>query len=219
MKYLGRLTTATLFMVFVSLTYAAPTKSKKAEMDGRHEIFRKFAPRLKRAAEDYLHKYANVEAQDLSTAELQQWESLLLNALPHVAPVVGNVLEKIWSTEVQESQRAKAQFLGTLLGSVLPMLGLSNDNKAAVNRKAAVIQELVQAQDHKTLSNDDLNSLESLYTNYKEQGLDLLPDSESLPQKAKSQFIGSLLSSLLGWRRHKSVRMEMKLIQKYWTIL
>ena len=198
MGYLGLLITTTLFMVFVSLTYAAPTESKQAEMDRRHEIFRKFAPRLKRAAKDYLHKYGNVEAQDLSTAELQQLESLFLNALPHIAPVMGDVLKTIWSTEVQESQKAKAEFLGTMLGSILPMLGFSNDDKAAVNNhKAAVIQELVQEQNDEILSNDDLKLLKNLY---KEQELDLLPDSESLSeaQKAKSQIIGSLLSSLLG---------------------
>ena len=210
MKYLCLLTTATLFVVFASLTYAAPTKSEETEMEGWRDTFRAFAPHLKKAAKFYLDNYGEVEAQDLSTAELQQWGSILLKALPHVAPVMGDLVKKGlgWDTAAQDSQTAKAQILGTVLGSVLPFLlnGMSNGNGATVNRKDALIQEILQAQQDELLSNDDLKGkqlIQNLLAGQlkgaaEEQGMEYMPDIGSLSQEAQAQFIGSMLGALTG---------------------
>ena len=178
MKCLCLLVSTTLLVVFVSLTYAAPTQSEQAEIEFWRDAFRTISPYLKKAARYYLDNYGNVEAQDLSAAEVQRWRTILLKALPG----------------------------GAVLRSALPFVlrGLSRGNEAAVNRKGAVIQEILRGQQVNALSEGDvLKGIQNLLAGKlegaaEEQGMDFMPAIESLPEETQAQFIGSLLGALTG---------------------
>ena len=137
MKYPCLLTTTTLFVVFASLTYAAPTKSEQAEIEGWLDTFRSFAPHLKKGAKFLLDNYGEVEAQDaliqkilqvqqdelLSKDDLQgkQWiQNLLAGKLKGVAEEQG--MEYMPDIE-NLSKEVQAQFFGSILEAVSKYLG------------------------------------------------------------------------------------------------
>ena len=192
---------ATFAIIFISTVLSAPTKSERAEVDGFRSTLRKASPFLKKALKFYVDNY-NVEAQELSTAEIQLWGSLLKNALPYVAPFVSDYLTSGGRVTAQK-ELAETQFWGALLGTVLPPLLLSRGNGGSetVSQQNTLIQEISQAQRDERASEEQVvkslvEKLEDAAANEPQRVNEILAAIASLPEEAQTEFLGPMLGAL-----------------------
>ena len=173
-------------------------------MDGFRSTLRKASPFLKKALKFYMDNY-NVEAQELSTAEIQLWGSLLKNALPYVAPFVSDYLTNGGRVTAQK-ELAETQFWGALLGSVLPSLLLSRGNGGSetVSQQNTLIQEISQAQRDERASEEQMPLVKSLVEKLEDAAAkdpqqrvnEILAAIASLPEEAQTEFLGPMLGAL-----------------------